>query len=118
MMLELNWFAIGTVFRKPGENYLVDSFKIGKCNQQDELKNCSGGCNDYEAGDYCGNENIRDVANGNPGARCEKNYGPKITIECVGIRENDSTCHGGNCERRIIHYSGASWKWVEYISMF
>ena len=108
-------YPSGQVFRnidilKPKETYSEDSFKIGKCKINDELENCSGGCNDYQAGNYCGNENIKDVANGNPGARCEKNHGPRITIKCLGDEGKRSTCHGGNRQCRAIRYGRASYK--------
>ena len=89
-------YESGVVLRKSGETYSYDSFKIGKCNTNDDFKNCKGGCNDYRVGDYCGNENIKDVANGRPGNRCDKDYGPKIAIKCLNNTNRDSkSCDGG-----------------------
>ena len=87
----------GTVHRNEnGEKYEVDSFRVGFCYKEDKWKNCKGGCNDYQAGGYCGNGNINDRGNGNSGARCEKYHGSKITIECQnGIENRSVSCHGG-----------------------
>ena len=87
----------GAVFRHPGEKYIHSSFKVGKCDINDNLLNCSGGCNDYKVGGYCGNQNMDDVANGNPGARCDKHHGPKISIQCHDNKQRSSvSCDAGN----------------------
>ena len=81
---------------KNGEKYEVDAFRVGLCNKEDEWVNCKGGCNDYQAGGYCGNGNIYDKGNGNSGARCEKYYGAKIAVECLdGIENRAVSCYGG-----------------------
>ena len=95
----------GAVFRHPGEKYLHSSFKVGKCNINENLLNCTGGCNDYQVGGYCGNQNMNDVANGNPGARCEKNYGPKISVQCHDSKHVGSvSCDSGNWQYKIMHF--------------
>ena len=79
-----------------GEKYGVDSFRVGLCYEGDDWENCNGGCNDYQAGGYCGNGDINDRGNGNSGARCEKYYGAKITIACQNGNETTSiSCNGG-----------------------
>ena len=90
-------YESGNVHRAENEEkYAVDSFRVGFCNEDDEWENCRGGCNDYQAGGYCGNGDIKDRGNGNSGARCEKNYGIKITIKCLDWVENNSvSCDGG-----------------------
>ena len=87
----------GVVSRVYGETYSADSFKIGMCNIHDNLSNCSGNCNDYRVGDYCGNSNMKDIANGRPNARCGKSFGPKISIQCLNNTEKDFvSCDAGN----------------------
>ena len=96
-------YQSGRVFRKPEEKYSVDSFKIGRCNPGDKWENCTGACNDYRIGGYCGNENKFDVSNGNDGAKCMANHGPKITIECLGKQGKATTsCHGGKSLFRTV----------------
>ena len=90
-------FESGYVNRSnSGGNYPVDSFRIGLCKENNDLLRCNGGCNDYQSGGYCGNGDVQDTANGNGGARCEKDHGPKISIDCIG-GESTSTapCLGG-----------------------
>ena len=38
---------------KKSGSYNVDSFRIGKCEENDDWMSCSGGCNDYEVGGKC-----------------------------------------------------------------
>ena len=79
------------------EKYVVDSFRVGKCYENDAFTSCSGGCNDYEAGGYCGSKKFWDRGNSNrETARCEKHYGPKIRIKCRDGNESISvSCRGG-----------------------
>ena len=90
-------YDLGNVNRdENGEKYAVDSFRVGLCYEGDDWENCNGGCNDYQAGGYCGNGDINDRGNGNSGARCEKYYGAKITIVCQNGNESTSiSCNGG-----------------------
>ena len=93
----------GVVSRLYGETYSVDSFKIGMCNIHDTLSNCSGNCNDYRVGDYCGNSNMKDIANGRPNARCGKSFGPKISIQCLNNTGKDFvSCDAGNCRFKVV----------------
>ena len=61
--------------RGSGQKYSMDSFRIGKCNDGDNWESCSGGCNDYQGGGACSNNNH---------AKCDQTQGVKITIECSG----------------------------------
>ena len=89
-------YKSGKVHRNKLEKYKVDSFRVGLCNKNDTWNHCKGGCNDYKAGGYCGNGDFNDRGNGNGGARCEKNHGPKITIECKDGTDNPSaSCNEG-----------------------
>ena len=78
------------------EKYAIESFRLGLCNENDPLTSCSGGCNDYKAGGYCGSRNYWDRGNGNSNARCEKQYSPKIRIKCHdGNKSISVSCRGG-----------------------
>ena len=67
--------------RNSGQKYGKDSFRIGKCDQGDTWMSawgtggCRGGCNDYEGGGSCRNNN---------NAKCDKNQAAKFTIKCSG----------------------------------
>ena len=105
-------FEFGKVYQaENNEKYAVDSFRVGFCNENDEWESCTGGCNDYQAGGYCGNGDIKDRGNGNSGARCEKTYGSKITIECFdGVKNNLVSCHGGSYNLKSRYFCISYWE--------
>ena len=77
----------GTVKRK-SRKYDVKSFKIGKCNVNDQWDDCSGGCNDYSLGGNC--------AQGSS-ITCDENDDQiSISIECndAGDNPKTSSCDG------------------------
>ena len=61
--------------RGSGETYGYDSFRLGKCNDNDIWPDCTGGCNEYEVGGICA-----DSWSG----YCTSGEEVKITITCDG----------------------------------
>ena len=72
-----------------GQRYAENAFKIGKCNVNDPLTGCRGGCNDYNTGEKCGN---------NDRARCKAGEPVKVTITCERGSIKTSSCGKGNGE--------------------
>ena len=78
---------------KKQRKYDVKSFKIGKCNSDESLLRCTGGCNDYTLGGNCINEG--------GGTRCDPNDGQvSITIEC---KDPGSNPKRSSCDGKFIH---------------
>lgn len=74
--------------RGSDEKYNIDSFRIGKCLNGDLWESCSGGCNDYQEGGACSN---------NPEGKCDETQAVKITIQCRGGENGQSSsCAGKN----------------------
>ena len=63
----------------------MNSLRIGQCENGDTLESCSGGCNDYELGGSCSENNQ---------ASCDKAQDAKMTIECSGGTNRKRTCGG------------------------
>ena len=80
-------FLSGKVYGGGGQKYSTDSFRIGRCINGDEWKNCSGRCNDYQLGGKC---------NGIPGY-CGQSTTAKIYIDCEGGTHIKST----SCKSKV-----------------
>ena len=63
----------------------MNSLRIGQCENGDTLDRCSGGCNDYQLGGSCSNNNQ---------VKCGKEQDAKMTIECSGGTGRKRTCGG------------------------
>ena len=57
-----------------GNSYSTDGFRIGKCEEGDDLASCTGGCNDYELGGQC--------SNSWSGGECMQSEPMAMTISC------------------------------------
>ena len=66
-------------------SYGIDSFRIGRCNDNDAWPSCSGGCNDYKVGGTCSYWNT---------AHCTAEQVVKIIISCTGGLPRSSSCPG------------------------
>ena len=65
------------------KNLTSDAVRIGTCVEtDDDLENCSGGCNDLEIGGHCLNDNQKSCSSGQPA---------NIEIECYGGKYNVNT---------------------------
>ena len=77
------------VLSKTSGRYLMDSLRIGQCENGDTLESCSGGCNDYQLGGSCSDNNP---------VSCEAKHGGKFTVECSGGKNTKRT----SCKDKII----------------
>ena len=83
--------------RNSGQKYGTDSFRIGKCENGDEWLTsgrggCRGGCNDYQGGGSCRNNNR---------AKCDKNQAAKFTIKCSRGKKVKSSFSSGKCPNTV-----------------
>ena len=65
-------FNIGAVIRvnKP---LASDAIRVGRCNFHDKWPQCTGGCNDFETGNSCFQDNS---------AKCSAGNGVSVEIHC------------------------------------
>jgi len=71
-----------------GNHYTTDSFRLGSCQEGDELTGCTGGCNDYVVGGQCSNSGIFSSD------ECTQGDANAMTIHCI---EPSNTVFNPSC---------------------
>ena len=75
-----------------GNHYTTDSFRLGSCQEGDELTGCTGGCNDYVVGGQCSNSGIFSSD------ECTQGDANAMTIHCI---EPSNTVFNPSCTSKL-----------------